>query len=256
MPGAPVKTDDWIRRYHPAPNAPTRLVCLPHAGGAASFFFPVSRALSPAVDVLAVQYPGRQDRRQEPLIDDIRTLADLVAAALTPWLDRPIALFGHSVGATLAFEVALRLERDGTAPLVLFASGRRAPSRHRDEQIHLADDATLVGELRRLSGTGSQMLSDDELIQMILPAIRSDYKAAETYRYRPGPALRCPLIALTGDADPEVTLDEAGAWREHTSGLFELRVFPGGHFFLNDHATTLTALIRQEMATSVDGGRP
>lgn len=101
----------WIRRFHPRPDGDVRLVCLPHAGGSASFFFPVSQAMPPSVDVLCVQYPGRQDRRAEPVIDSIPDLADQVFAALLPWADRPLAFFGHSMGATLAFEVARRLER-------------------------------------------------------------------------------------------------------------------------------------------------
>jgi len=232
-------TDPWIRRFHPVPDATTRLVCLPHAGGSAPFFFPVSKAMSPSVDVLAIQYPGRQDRRGEPCVNDLNELADLVTERLQPWLDRPIALFGHSMGATLAFEVARRLERAGVVPLALFASGRRAPSRHRDERVHLADDAGLIADLRRLSGTDPQVLGDDELLRAILPAIRGDYRAAETYRYRPGPRLNCPIVALTGDSDPHVTMAEAEAWGEHTESAFTLRVFSGGHFYLTSHSAAV-----------------
>ncbi|WP_138796198.1 thioesterase II family protein, partial [Escherichia coli] len=138
---------------HPAAEPPTRLVCFPHAGGSAAYFHGVSRALSPAVDVLAVQYPGRQDRRHEPLIDSIDGLAARVREELAPWTDRPLALFGHSMGAMVAFEVALRLTADGAAPSVLFASGRRAPSRYREESVHLHDDAGIMAELSRLDGT-------------------------------------------------------------------------------------------------------
>src|SRR5215211_355917 len=234
-----MENSSWVRRFHPAPGARTRLICFPHAGGSATYFFPVSRAMSPAVDVLAIQYPGRQDRRAEPCVDDLRKLADLVVDELQSWVGRPVTLFGHSLGATLAFEVAVRLQQDGTVPLGLFASGRRAPCRYRDERVHQADDDTLVADLKRLSGTDSQMLDDDEVLRMILPAMRSDYRAAETYRYEPGPKLRCPVVALVGDDDPQVTIDEAGAWGEHTTGGFDLRVFPGGHFYLNSHAAAV-----------------
>ncbi|MDQ0954324.1 surfactin synthase thioesterase subunit [Streptomyces phaeochromogenes] len=107
-------SERWIRRYHPAPDASTRLVCFPHAGGSATFYHPVSRALSPEIDVVAVQYPGRQERRTEPLVDSVEKLADLIVPELEPWLDRPLTFFGHSMGASLAYEVALRLRR-GTA---------------------------------------------------------------------------------------------------------------------------------------------
>jgi pyochelin biosynthetic protein PchC len=247
MAAAPAESTAWVRRFHPAPEARTRLICFPHAGGSATFYFPVSRAMSPAVDVLAIQYPGRQDRRAEPCVDDLRKLADLVVDELYPWIDRPVTLFGHSLGATLAFEVALTLRREGITPLGLFASGRRAPSRHRDERVHLSDDDGLVVDLKRLSGTESQMLDDDEVLRMILPAMRADYRAAETYRYEPGPKLDCPVLALVGDDDPQVSVDEARAWGEHTTAGFDLRVFPGGHFYLNTHAAAVMKAITEHI---------
>ncbi|WP_344866597.1 thioesterase II family protein [Planomonospora alba] len=237
------KTSLWIRRFNPAEGARARLVCFPHAGGSASFYFPLAQTMPPSVEVVAVQYPGRQDRRHERPIDDIAELADRIAGELAPWTDLPLALFGHSLGATLAFEVARRLERSGTVPIGLFASGRRAPSRHRDERVHQGDDRALLAQLKRLNGTDAQVFGDEEVVRMILPALRSDYRAAETYRYRPGPRLSCPVYALTGDDDAMVTVEEASAWGEHTSGPFELRVYPGGHFFLTAHAASIRDLV-------------
>ncbi|QSB16006.1 thioesterase [Natronosporangium hydrolyticum] len=231
----------WIRRFQPAPAAGTRLVCFPHAGGSATFYLPVARSLAPAVDVLAIQYPGRQDRRTEPGIDDLHQLADLVAEELRAWQDRPVVYFGHSMGATLAFEVARRLQPEGLGPTALVASGRRAPSCYRPGAVHLGDDAHVVAELRKLSGTAGNLLDDDEVLQMIMPALRSDYRAVETYRYQPGPALSCPILMLTGDSDPEVTPAEARAWAVHTTAGFELQTFPGGHFYLNEQAPAVLA---------------
>ncbi|KNB53911.1 thioesterase II family protein [Streptomyces caatingaensis] len=232
-------TDDnslWIRRFQPRPDAGVRLVCLPHAGGSASFFFPMAKAMPDGVDVLCVQYPGRQDRRGEPLIDTIPELADRVYAALLPWTDRPLAFFGHSMGATLAFEVARRLEREkGVVLAALFASARRAPSVARSENVHEQDDDGLVREMQRLAGTDAQLLGDEEILRMVLPAIRADYRAAETYRYEPGAALRCPVVGLTGDADPKVGVEDVAAWAGHTEASFELKVFTGGHFYLTQH---------------------
>ena len=239
---------EWIRRFHPAPTAPARLVCFPHAGGSASYFHPVSAALAPSVEVLAVQYPGRQDRYAEPPVDDLFVLADQLVDVLAPELTGPVAFFGHSMGASLAFEVARRLEERGTQLLALFVSGRRAPSAFRDERVHEKADDELLAEVKRLSGTDSRVLEDDEILRMVLPALRSDYKAAELYRYRPGPDVGCPVVALIGDRDPKVTEAEARQWAERTSGGFELHSYPGGHFYLNDHAAAVIRLIGERLA--------
>ncbi|WP_328345865.1 thioesterase II family protein [Micromonospora sp. NBC_00421] len=253
MPQSAEHVEKWVRRFHPAPEGAPRLVCLPHAGGSASFFHPVSRALSSTVEVLAIQYPGRQDRRHEAAVDNVPDLADRILDALQPLDDRPLALFGHSMGAVLGYEVALRMPDAGMPPPVhLFASGRRAPSRYRDEGVRHLPDARIVSELRNLSGTEPTMLADPEVLEMILPAVRSDYHAIETYRHDPGRRLDCPVTVLTGDSDPRVSLDEARAWGEHTTGPMELRIFPGGHFFLVDRNADVLAVLRRELV----GSRP
>ncbi|WP_405386392.1 alpha/beta fold hydrolase [Streptomyces sp. NBC_01102] len=242
----------WIRRYHPRPDAAVRVVCLPHAGGSASFYRSVSAGLPADTDVLAVQYPGRQDRRAEPCVATIAELADQVTSVLLEWTDRPLVLFGHSMGATLGFEVARRLERDhGVVPHALFASARRAPAAPRTETVHLRDDDGIVEEMRLLSGTESAILDDPELIRMALPAIRADYRAAETYVYEPGPPLHCPVWSLVGDNDPKVTLDEARAWSRHTEQAFEFRVFGGGHFYLVAHQQEILRMIAERAAVPV-----
>src|SRR6516225_5777859 len=121
----------WCRRFRPSSTATARLVCLPHAGGSAPFFLPVAAALSPEVDVVAIQYPGRQDRRKEPPLTTVRALADQIHGVLSRQPPLPVTLFGHSLGGSIAFEVARRLEAGGSPPVRLFASGRRAPSAHR-----------------------------------------------------------------------------------------------------------------------------
>jgi surfactin synthase thioesterase subunit len=243
-------TDDrWIRRFVPAPEASSRLVCLPHAGGAASYYLPVAKALAPKVDVLAVQYPGRQDRRDEPFAETVQDMAAQVFKALQPWLDRPFTLFGHSMGASIGFELARLLEDAGAAPSALFASGRRAPSRNRDERYHLLDNAKLVAEVKTLAGTGSDLLDDEDILNMVLPAIRNDYRAAETYRWNGGAKLKCPIFSFVGDSDPKVDQDEARAWSEHTDGKFEFRVFAGGHFYIDSHAPAVIAAIAEHAET-------
>ncbi|HET9143881.1 thioesterase II family protein [Actinophytocola sp.] len=234
----------WIRRFHPAPDRPVRVVFLPHAGGSASYYFPFSRELSARADVLSVQYPGRQDRLTEPLLDDVADLADGVTTALLPWLDRPTILFGHSLGATIAYEVARRLEHDkSVVPQALVVSGRRAPADLRNQGGHTRDDDFLLAELAEMSGTDSQVLAEPELIKMILPVLRSDYHAAESYTFVAGPPLSCPLLVLTGDADSRVSVAEARNWSEYTTGPSTVEVFPGGHFYLADHREAVLATL-------------
>ncbi|MFM9588409.1 thioesterase II family protein [Streptomyces scabiei] len=238
----------WIRRYRPAPEAAVRLLCLPHAGGSAGSYLPMARALAPRADVLAAQYPGRQDRYAEPPTTSVRELAERVVDAVGGDDDRPLALFGHSMGAVVAHEAALRLEAAGRAPLRLFVSGRRAPSVIRDRgNLHRAGDAELLAAVRDLNGTDSEVLEDEELVQLVLPALRGDFTALETYEPRPGDRLGCPVTVLTGDADPVTPVADARAWADHTDGPTEVCVFPGGHFFLNDRPGEVADVVRRHL---------
>ncbi|MFK0259570.1 thioesterase II family protein [Streptomyces sp. NPDC090445] len=243
--------DPWIRRFHPAPGAPVRLLCLPHAGGAASAYFALSRELEPHVEVLAVQYPGRQDRRQERPLDSIDALRDGVVAALGPWRDRPLALFGHSMGAVLAHEVARVLCEDGdTPPLHLFVSGRGAPGQKVERALDELDDRAMVAALGELGGTDPRLLDDEEVLRMVAPAIRSDYRAVRTHHHVPGPPLPCPVTALVGDTDAMAPVESVRSWRAHTSADFRMEVFPGGHFYLAEQLQKMSRLVYDRITES------
>jgi len=244
----------WVRRFQPAAGATTSLVCFPHAGGSASFFAPVARSLTPEVDVLALQYPGRQDRRLEPTIESIPELADQLFEVLRGPSGpggRRMAFFGHSMGATVAFEVVRRFEGEcGVSPALLWASARRAPSIPADDRaVHRLDDDGLIAELRRLSGTDSALFADDELLRSLLPAIRGDYKAVEAYDCPAGVSVRCPITAFAGDTDPLTSLEQVSAWRGHTTGDFAVRVFPGGHFYLTARTAEVVRAIRERLGS-------
>lgn len=230
----------WLRRFRPVPAPTSRVIGLPHAGGAASALRSLVLALPKTIDVLTVQYPGRQDRVSEPPIDDLHALADRVAEEVAPLDDLPLSLFGHSMGATIAYETAVRLERRGLKVTALFASGRRAPSLQRDGNVHRQGDKALIEEIKRLGGTQSALLEDPEILRMVLPVVRADYRAVETYQHVPGTRLSCPIRVLYGTSDPLVTADEAQAWSRHSTHSTEVHPLPGTHFYL-DHETNAVA---------------
>ena len=193
-----------------------------------------------------VQYPGRHDRAAERPVPSDRQLACRVAGALDVARAGQLALFGHSMGALVAFETALLLEREtGTAPAHLFVSAHKAPSRHRPEQVTRGDDSAILTELRELGGTDERVLRHRGLVNRLLPALRTDYAAVRSYRYRPGDKVSCEVTALVGDRDPRASLDDARAWAAMTSGRFGLREFPGGHFYLRKQRRLLMCVLEQ-----------
>lgn len=222
----------WLRCYRPRPTARIRLVCFPHATGSAPFYRAWPAELPDDIELLAVQYPGRLDRVAEPPVVSMGVLADLVTAVLAPRRDLPLALFGHSMGAAVAYEVAHRLERRLELPLAhLFVSGRPAPRYHRPGSKHLGPDDVLWAELRRLGGTDREALDNPQLRSALMPTLRADYQLIESYRPAEG-VLRAPISALVGDADPEAPVNEVAAWADYTQSAFDLTVFDGNHFYL------------------------
>ncbi|MGW1514968.1 thioesterase II family protein [Streptomyces sp. NPDC002394] len=244
----------WLRTLRTAPPGAVRLVCLPHVGGSAHAFHPLAQALGPGIEVLAAQYPGRHDRLAEPPLRNLALTAGHLAAELAPFRDAPLALLGHSLGALVAYETAARLQATGPAPVHLFASAALAPSAPRDFGVHLREDDALVAELDRISGTTHRSDGEEMLLRLLLPAIRADFQAFETYR-DPGHRLSCPVTAVVGDADPVATPDTADAWAATTTGRFVRRVLPGGHFYLTEPANT-TALAHAVSGQLTGAERP
>lgn len=231
----PTANDPWIQRPRPRPGARLRLLLLAHAGGGASAFRGWADAIdAPEVEVCPVQLPGRENRMREPAYDRLPPLVGALAAALERWRDLPYAVFGHSTGALLGFELARHAARTGVpGPVHLFASGRRAPdlpSRQRD--VHRLPDGELVAELQALGGIPQALLDHPELLQLLLPILRADLALTETYTPTPGATIGIPITACNGDRDDKVTADEARAWGRHTTAAFRERTFPGDHFYL------------------------
>ncbi|MGW3012617.1 thioesterase II family protein [Streptomyces sp. NPDC001219] len=240
-----VEESRWLRRFASAEGSKLELICFPHAGGSASAYLGLTRALAPDIDVVAVQYPGRQDRRLEPALTSLPHLARAVAEELARAPQRAYAFFGHSMGAVVAYETARVLsEFNLAAPRHLIVSGRGAPSPEPRAGDRLAGDAALITEIRRLGGTGSRVLDDPELLEMVLPTLRADYGALGLYRWLPGPPLDIPLTAMVGTADPIVTVDDARGWLAHSTCPGDLISFDGGHFYLDSQLPSVAEAMR------------
>ncbi|MGP3975836.1 thioesterase II family protein [Streptomyces sp. 8N114] len=237
-------TDRWLRCRTARTGAEVRVVCLPHAGGTAGPYAAWGTGLPESVELSAVQYPGREDRISEPPVGELEPLLSGLCSALLPLTDRPLVLFGHSLGALVAYEAARRLTALGAAPAHLVVSGRRAPSLPVGGDLHTRSDDALVAELRRLGGTHDALLRDPVFRSVYLPAVRADFRLAETYQHVPGPPLDCPVTAAIGDSDTEVDSPQAERWSDHTAGRFALRTFSGGHFYFNPGREPVLGLLR------------
>ena len=235
----------WIVQPRPRPNAAMRLFCFPYAGGAPHIFRDWPANLPSFIDVCAVQLPGRGNRLRERSYTSFKDLVPDAAIALRPFFDRPFAFFGHSMGALAAFEVARVLRDSGSRqPEILFVSGSRAPQLPRKgmKTYDLPDDE-FIEELRRLNGTPAEVLEHPELLQILLPLVRTDFAVTESYEYVEQPPLNCPLVVFGGLADNEVRRERLEPWREQTTGPFKHVMFPGDHFYLHSQQRTMLTTI-------------
>ena len=227
------RSSTWLRTLKAAASPRMALICFPHAGGTSAAYQPWARYFPADIALTSIVYPGREARVFEPLIDSMNILVQHVSEAVRSALDCPIALFGHSLGAAIAYEVACRLRDDcGVLPAHLFVSGRCPPVHQKPGARHLGDDQALWDELRRLGGTREAVLEYAELKDFLLPIVRNDYRLSETYLPPQRAPLPCPITAFVGDEDTEVSVEQAEAWRQCGCGDFSLHVFRGGHFYL------------------------
>lgn len=245
----------WFFNASPGARPEARLFCFPYAGGSAAAFRDWGRQVGPLVELLGVQLPGRGWRMKEPPGTDLLELADGAAAAMMPLTDRPFAVFGHSMGAWLALEVARRLQAAGHAPAVLIVSGRQAPALG---GLHPAlghlDDEAFVREMQaRYNAIPQQILASPEVLELVLPALRADIVALERYASDPGEPLSCPILGLLGDSDPVVSPADMAPWEAETRAGFSLELLPGGHFYFADDVRPVTSFLRRALEGALTG---
>ncbi|MFI7648055.1 thioesterase domain-containing protein [Micromonospora sp. NPDC049460] len=227
--------------------APVQLFCLPYAGGGASVFRRWQDGLGPDVEVLPVQLPGRENRISE---DPEFRVAD-VASAIADRVRGPYAIYGHSMGGRVGFEVVRELRRAGRPlPLRLYVGGARAPhvtAASLFDGLSDVDDDELLRRLGAGGGLPAELLAHPELVELLLPLLRADFGRVDSYRYTPGEPLPVPIVAFSGRDDRAVRREHSDAWREHTAAGFTLYEIEGGHFFLNDRLPDLLAAIRADL---------
>jgi medium-chain acyl-[acyl-carrier-protein] hydrolase len=243
----------WIAPPQPNPDAYLRLFCFPYAGGSALTFRTWPDRLPTTVEVCPVELPGRGTRLPEPPFTRLSSLVATIARALLPYLDKPFAFFGHSMGALVSFELTRLLRREyGLSPVHLFVSSRRAPHvQDPNPLIHALPEPEFLEELRRLNGTPEAVLESAELMQLLLPTLRADFAVIETYAYTAESPLNCPITAFGGLQDRELSYENLEAWREQTQASFSLNMLRGDHFFLHSAQPSLLQFLSQELHQTV-----
>lgn len=247
--GATVK-NRWLILTKPNSGARLRLFCFPYAGGSTQIFRKWRDALPSSIDVCSVELPGRGGRLREPAFTSMTPLVEAIAQAISPYLDKPFAFFGHSMGALVSYELTRYLRRNlRVMPARLFVSGRQAPQiPSEDAPIHNLPEAEFIEELRRLNGTPEEILKHPELMQIVTPLLRADFSVGATYLYTPEAPLSCPISVFGGVEDHPVTRDKLEAWREQTTAGFSLRMFPGDHFYLRSAPQPLLQTLSAELS--------
>jgi surfactin synthase thioesterase subunit len=241
--------DSWFVNHYPDQAATLRLFCFPYAGGSAAIFRDWVDARPANLEIWAIEYPGRGLRRGETPARTLRPLAQEISGAIRPYLDRPFAFFGHSMGALVGFEVIRELKiTSGPEPVGFFVSGCRGPKVVRTRRLTYDLPAEeFVEELRLLGGTPEEILADGELLRYLMPTLRADFEASETYHYRDGLRISCPVFAYGGMQDIEVAREELAAWQDVCGPLFQLRMFPGDHFFIHTAQSTLLRVLWRDL---------
>lgn len=238
----------WYPAFQPRAEASLRLICFPYAGAGIPVFRAWPAALPDAIELRVAQLPGRGTRLREDRFEQMPPLVEALCRALYPLADRPLAFFGHSLGALVAFELVRKLRCDGVFPVHLFVSGNIAPQLPDPAPpIHQLPEDGFLRELKNLNGMPQVLLDSKELLEIMLPVVRSDFTLLETYQYKPEEPLDCPITAFGGAQDPRTTRNGLEGWRLQTAKSFDLIMMQGDHFFLDSARSLLLDVISRKL---------
>src|SRR5690349_19396928 len=253
---SPTETSLWFAGPRTNPNAQLRLFCFPYAGGGTLMYRNWARNLPATVEICRAQLPGREVRLKERGYTRLEPLVHALADAIEPFLDLPFALFGHSMGTLIGFELTREIKRrHGSTPTNLFMSAHVAPQiSHRSTPLHDLPEPEFIEQIRRLNGTPKEVFDQPELLRLMIPLMRSDFELCHTYTYSPGPPLDCPITVFGGLDDHETPLSDLEAWRIQTTGPFKLFTLPGDHFFLHSSQPFMLQVISQALQSSLKKG--
>lgn len=231
------------------------LVCFPCAGAGRSAFAGLNAALGPDIEVVSVELPGHGSRLDEEPLDSLSDIVKHLIPELLAYGNEPWIFFGHSMGCLVAYEVAHQLRSLGaTGPLGILAAARAAPNlKDPGRDVHNLSQDNLVEELRRYDGTPPEVVESYELMQLLLPTLRADFKACETYQCPPRPPLEVPMVAYAGIDDPQTNIPTILAWQKHTRADFRFRLFEGGHFFVEASNESFVTALRQDVSVMLAG---
>lgn len=247
-------SNSWITYSKLNINAKLRLFCFPYAGGGASTFRSWSEKITSDVEICPIELPGHERRIAEQPFNQLKPLVNELAHALLPYLNKPFAFFGHSMGGLVSFELAHLLYKNyDLSPRHIFISGRHAPQIPDSKlPIHHLNKSEFINEIAKLNGTPKAVLENVELMDLLVPVLRADFAAIENYVYTPKPRLNCPITALGGLQDLQVSYEDLQAWREQTNTNFSIKMFQGKHFFINSSQWLLLKYLDQELQTIVE----
>jgi len=250
-------TNNWFPGRKARPNSCFRLICVPYAGGGASVYRSWPELLPTWVEVCSIQLPGRENRIKETPFRHMDPLVEALTDAVLPLLNKPFAVFGHSMGAQVGFELVRTLQnRHGLQASHLFVSACAAPGvAATKKQVHRLPKEEFIDHLRLLHGTPEAVLNDEEMMNLLLDTLRADFAVCETHICPSGQVLECPISSYAGSEDAKVTLADAEGWGAHTRSAFSTTIFPGDHFFLHSCRSYLLSRISEALIAWVEHSR-